>query len=757
MSGMRKYFYKLFLLVQIVLLFTNVGMVSAEGLLQESEQDTVYTFKELGYDERVLLGPYDSERLLFSLPPTWELNSDAKIVLRYKFTSNNLNNGALFQDGRVGGLLLVSFNDVVIDTVVLDQNVPVVKELSIPAEALQSASDDGRYMLSFFLDASFDCGNYSQSTLVITANSEADFQHDEVSPVIDLAQFPRAIYQPDPLVPINTVMVIPDQPSEMEVQAALSALSGIGSVTNGEMTIPLVTIGNLSQEIVSSSNLIFVGEAAKLPMLGDVELPLPLEGNKILVNSAVDDDGIIQMALSPWNAARVVYFVSGNTDVAILKAGQTLGTGHIVSSGQPGVSIIRSVNADFVRGVIAENQTFADLGYENEVMGIGKGQYLSYTFFASAEQAASTDGYLDLVVSQSPLIDFDKSGVSVFLNGDSIGTIGFGEQAEGQLTTTRLKFFAGLLQRGVNYIEVISQLVPRDICVFQNLSDSSSITIAESSLIYLPTTSSVTGLGNNLFLNSFPSMFLTQTDLSDLSFVLPSNDPVSWDYASRIAYYIGYIGGVSLPNLNVSFGENVQDEIRKSNNMIIVGRASSLPFVSELSEAMPAPFESGGDEAVQPSMMVNYRLLPGVNVGYLELFSSPWNSENAILAVMANSADGIPLAGNMLLKEDAIGKLGGNFSIVYENQILNTDTRLGVSAKGLVSQLPVAVAVTPVANTQDGTNAPAPLEIIGRPKWIIPALIVLVLAIIVVAAFALRRSSFNSSKKSNFEQDKKEQ
>jgi hypothetical protein len=145
-----------------------------------------------------------------------------------------------------------------------------------------------------------------------------------------------------------------------------------------------------------------------------------------------------------------------------------------------------------------------------------------------------------------------------------------------------------------------------------------------------------------------------------------------------------------------------------------------------------------------------------VNVGYLELFTSPWNSQNAILAVMANSADGLPLAGNMLLQEESVGRLGGNFSIIYGSQILNTDTRLGVSAKGLVSELPVAVVATSAANDQGTTNTSAPPVVISRPKWIIPALIVLVLAIIVVSAFALRRSSFNSSKKSNSEQGKKE-
>lgn len=754
---MRKYFYNLFLLLQIILLLGGTGVVSAKGLLQQSEPRTVYTFKDLGYTEHVMTGPYAADRIQISLPPTWELNTNAKVTLRYKFISNNMSTGSLFPEGRVGGFLKVSFNGVVIDTIILDQNVPSSKEIAIPAEALKPNADgDGRHVLSFFLDASYDCDQRSQSTLVIAGNSEVDLQHTEVSPAIDLAQFPRSIYRPNPLIPINTVMVIPDQPSEMELQAALSALSGIGSVTNGEMTIPLMTVGKLTQEIISSSNLIFVGAPSKLPILGTVQFPFPLADNKVVVNGALEDDGIIQMVLSPWNPARVAYFVSGNTESAILKAGQTLGTGYVIPSGKPNVSIIRSVNPDSVRGVVAEDQTFADLGYKNALMGLGNEQFLTYKFFASAEQSASTDGYLDLIVSGSNLINFEKSGATVSLNGNQIGTIRFEKQTESQLVTIRMKFFAGLLQRGANYIDIVSALEPLDACASQDLSGASSITITKSSLIHLPTTSPVGGVKNKLLLSSFPTMFLTQNDLSDLSFIVPSNDPASWDYASRIAYYIGFRGAVSLPNLNVLFGDNVKDETRKSQNMIIVGRASSIPFIKDLHDSLPAPFESGSDEAVQQSMMVNYRLLPGVSVGYLQLLLSPWNSDNAILAVMANSADGLPLAGNMLTQEEKISNLAGNFSIIYGSQVLSTDTRLGVSSNGLVSELPVAVTVTPVGG--GNTQEPAPAEIAGgRPGWILPALIVLILATFIVVGVALGRSFFSSSKKNNPEQDNKKE
>lgn len=752
---MRNRTFKLSILLVVGLLFFNNAYVAfAKGMLQQVEPGNVYTFKDLGYSERVMLGPYDTERMQFSLPPTWDLNANTKIVLRYNFTSNNINTGTTFSTGNLSGMLIVSFNNIVIDTVILEHNVPAMLELTIPAEALRPTSGNGRYSLSFFLDASFDCDDFSQSALVIAENSTVDFQYTEVPPVLDLALFPRPIYQPDPLFPINTVMVVPVDASKAELQAALSASAGLGSITNGEMVIPLIAEGNLTQTVLEANNVIFVGNPSKMQLLDSVNFQTPFVDKKVVINGAVDDDGVIQMAVSPWNPARVVYFVGGNTDAAVIKAGQTLGTGYLIASGRPHISIIRSVNHDAVPSLTSENQTFADIGYDNQLMGIGASQYLTYNFFATAEQAASADGYLDIVTSRSDLIDFEKSGVVVYVNGEFLGNLDFSQPSEDQITTTRLKFIPGVLNRGVNIIEVVGSLIPYDRCVYQDFSDS-SMTVSKSSLIHLPTTSPVGSIGNDLSLDNFPAMFLTQKDLGDLSFIVSKVDPASWDYASRIAYYVGYRGGVSLPGLDVSFGDDVPDEIKNENNLILVGRSSQLPVVSELAEVMPAPFDAITDEAIQPTMMVEYRLLPGVNVGYLELFESPWNSERSVLAVMGNSEDGLPYAGNMLLGEDSVEMLGGNFSIIYGEQVLNTDTRLGVSRDGLVSELPVAVTVTPSSNTNAG-GVTAPPQVIERPGWLIPTLIILILVTLMVAGYMIYRTFFASSKKTGVDQDKEE-
>ena len=216
-----------------------------------------------------------------------------------------------------------------------------------------------------------------------------------------------------------------------------------------------------------------------------------------------------------------------------------------------------------------------------------------------------------------------------------------------------------------------------------------------------------------------------------------NNDPVSWDYAARVAYYIGSKGSVPLVNLYATYADDIPDEILQKYNLITFGQASKLPFVSKINDLLPAPFKAGSDEAVQPSMQVNYSLLPDSSVGYLQLLPSPWNSDRVILAVLGNNLDGIPMAGTTLMQDDLVARLAGNFAVLYADQVVTTDTRLGVSNESIVGQLPVAVTVTSVPTL---TAAPVTeVKIESRPSWILPVFGVVTVGIVGFLVLMLRK------------------
>jgi hypothetical protein len=729
--------------IMFFLLFSGISDVYASGVmsLDASNQnqdniDNVFTFGELGYSERIMLSPYDSATMLFGLPPTWQLIEGGKIILRYNFSFNGANQSSL------GGTLLIYFNSALVDTIYLNQVGEFVKEITIPVSALSNTSPDGRHYIGLFFDASINCSEQDvNSTLIVSASSEVVFAYTNTPPQIDLSKFPAPLYLPSSLVKIPATIVIPDQPSAVELQSALAVSAGLGSLTSGDFALDIVPVAKLSNEARIANNLIFVGLPANLPILQNALLPVPPVGSAIPINGIDVNDGIVQMALSPWNPTRVIVYVGGNSEQGLLKAASIIGSESIFTSGRPDIVIVSAVNTNTVSASIPDSRTLSDLGYPSATFGNDGGQYGAYSFYVSAEQSSSTGAYIDLVTSRSNLLDFEQSGISLALNGEIISTLSFSSDTP-QVTTTRIDILPNILRRGNNTLEVLTSLRPKDGCYARDF-ENNWVTISDSSNIVTPSNTQKIDLSRNISLNNFPFFLLSSNNLSELAFVLPKDDSVSWAQASKIAYLLGGNTNLVIPDVSAYYADEIPEEILRNKDLIIIGRATTLAIMNEINNSLPAPFESGSDEAIQPAMLVNYRLIPGVSVGYLQLIPSPWNGDRTTLAVLGNTNEGIPMAGEALVNPDISSKLQGNFAIIYNNQVVSTDTRLGPSKESIIGELPIAVTVTPVQNeaTTALPNTIPPAEVQSRAGWILPMLIVILLLALGIAFFVIRTRS----------------
>ena len=717
---------------------------------QDTQLSNIFTFDKLGYSEKLMVGPFDSASLAFSLPANVKLVTGSSIFLKYSIASSqgssstvagtpvpgSIPTGTTTPGTGVGGTLLVYFNDELIDTIVLAGDGSQEVEIPIPDTALNLVDKDGRYRLRLLLNASVNCRSDNlRTTLIVSKSSQFNFQYKQVPPVVDLSLLPRPFYQPDSILPNSVLIVIPDKPEAFELQAALTVVAGLGSITNGELSVKLVVNSNLTQEMVASNHLIFVGLAQKFPSLQAVKFPMAISSNGAVISQEHAADGVIEMGVSPWSASNIVLFVGGNSQDAVIKASQTFSTGNIIAVEKPNLSLIAAVNPSKDAIPAAVDQTFQDLGYPSETMGLFGENYFSYVFYAAPEQANSTGAYIDLVLSHSDLLNYDSTGVTIRLNDQVIGGVHLSQESP---VTTQLKLIPGVLRRGINRLEIFSDVIPYNSCYSTSLQ-STWVTVSETSNIHLPIADKKLDVGKSVNLHDFPNVFLTDRNLGDLAFVLPPNDPISWDYASQVAYYIGTKGSVPLVSLHAAYAGDVSDDILNHYSLLVFGQASTLPFISKINDRLPAPFKPGSDEAVQPSMLVNYSLLPNTSVGYLQLLASPWNPDQVILAVLGNTHAGIPMAGTTLTKDDLVARLSGNFAVLYSDQVVTTDTRLGLNKESIISQLPVAVTVTPAA---EATIAPATGKAIeSRPQWILPVFGVVTLAVLGLLVFMLRKEA----------------
>lgn len=724
--------------------------------LQEGGNAVSVTFASLGYTDSDLVGPLDGTRRVFSVPANWQVKPGSTVYLDFNVLLTGSDVGSVAGDTTTyAGTLTVLFNNKVLGYVQLDSSGSKSASFTIPAEAVTSIRENGQHELSIQLDAQLDCLDDVRTTVTVFATSRFDLLFDIASPELNLSRLPAPFYLRNSLLPDTTLLVVSSQSTAEEMQAAINVMAGFGSLVGQTFNFSLITDDKLTPELLATSHLIFVGMPGKISVLEQVGFSVPIVGQQFVGLPAESvEDGVLQMAHSPWNPDKVVLLVSGNSGSAVIKAGQAAGSGKIFVHSDPTISYIRDVQALASALPVVEDFTLADLGYESEqISGIGVGQR-DFNFFVAKEQLATKDGRLDLVYYHSGLLDYGVSSIIVEINGQIISSVPFAKESE-QITTLEIRIPPGILRFGENTLTVQALMEPNLSCDLSGFSDP-WLLLSNQTAFHLPTADTVpSGSLYGPDLRNYPSMFMGQSDLGDVAFVLAENDPTGWKVAADQAYTIGANAKPSISNLSVAYGSNVPDDVLANSSLILVGKASTLPILGRINEFLPAPFNVETNTAEEQGMQIVYRIPAGVNVGYLELAASPFNSERLIMMISGNSDEGVDMAGSSLLS-DLRAQLTGVFAITNGVQV---DVSKGVSQfSNIGSSIPGSeqVVLTPLPS---GDLTEASNNEIDGPVWLLPLIIasglILVVTLSMVAINAFRKNrtpQFDSSSEADAEQ-----
>ncbi len=700
-----------------------------------SDALNAFSFTTLDLTDRLMHGPYDSYRVRFSLPMNWSLTEGAEIQLHLNpFFTNALREDGGQVDVATGGSLDVTYNDELLTTIILDWSGPRVISIPIPVEALTPKRTDGRHELYLFLDAAIDCELDHKTTLGIDADSIFILPHTLADAPADLRLLPRPLYQVSALMPSTTLLVLPDQPSAAELQAALTVAAGLGRITGGNLPMQLLSVSQLTPQQRASAHLVFIGKPQAFPMLGSLDLPAPWSEAGFSLPEALPSDGILQMAVSTWNRAFVTLVVSGSSDEGVVKAAQALSSSYVRPGLLPNLAVIADVETSIAIPAVAEDRTFADLGYDAVTETGYSLHYTEFIFFVPPGQVTTDEAFLDLVFASSAMLNYDRSGLVIYLNDQIIGSLRFTDDTT-QVTTQRIQIPTYSVRAGYNSLMLVSELVPLDYCselVLNNLWVSYSPT----SLLHLPLLPASDLLARVQGLNTYPFPFVNSPTLSQLGFILPLQDATAWNTAAQIAADLGQKSNGALVALQVSLADQTVESLPANVDWVIVGRASSLPILKTIQDSLPAPFDAGSDLANERSFQVTYRLPAGTSLGYLEYLPSPWEPSRSILAALGSTDQGLAWVSNALTIPSLTSKLAGDFAVINGEQVLTADTRLGIGSGNLGAT--AAPATTPVPTAY--VSQPVVIE---RPGWLLPAIVasgVLVVAVVAIAvASALRK------------------
>ncbi|MCB0208059.1 MAG: cellulose biosynthesis cyclic di-GMP-binding regulatory protein BcsB [Anaerolineae bacterium] len=661
------------------------------------DDEAVVDFELLGVESINLESPFGRELLRFSLPPTWQPAEGAELQLDLTMLVNNL--PSLDVEERVApfqGSLQVLLNKKLLTSIMVSENDAQTITIPLPPTAFESTRSDGQQELDFALKADINCGTAHQMTVVVQPTSRFIIPHQIVSPPTDLRWLPKPIYQEASFLPDTAVLIVPEEPTSDQMQAALSVAAGFGQMTRSKLELDFMPVDQLTADIQENNHLIFVGDAAALPILEEVTLPAPSDGTQFEADGADPDDGIIQMAVSPWSDAHVVLVVGGNSDTAVVKAAQAVSSGFVRVGTQNNLALVAQIHpGDFVTNPNVVDRTFAELGYDIRQVNSQGTNYIEYNFNVPPGYIGDPEAYLDLVMNHSALLDYEQSGLSVRLNNISIGSVRFGEEFTSP-NQIRFSIPRSALLPGKNELEFRAELEPSNDCINPNIGGL-WLTIWPESLLHLPLNPAPGEIKLNLELHQHPDPFVQNSSLGSTAFVLPSNNPVAWRVAAQLAFELGDKSDTVLADIRAFYGDDIPEDVRQTRHTIIVGRPSQLPIIQTLNDVMPVTFDTSSDIASERQMRVSYRLPPEVSLGYLQLFPSPWSKSHLILTVLGSTDQGVEWAGRALLEPDLRGNLANNLAIISDEQIINGEPQ---PQQSLAEAAPASAADTPaVADT----------------------------------------------------------
>ncbi len=670
----------------IALSLFAVTPVHASEPAVESVTPVSVTFAEMGFEGRTFEGPYSMAGFGFYLPDEWQLQPGSSINLKYTVRMPDGEKKKAVSTG-VYSYMFVHMNYTQLAYIPLKASGDY--ELKIPislwvAPPLANGSNE----IEFVFKNDFACRYDNGISVYIKPESTINIKPFLRPTAPKLTALPRPFfYENNVITNFHTTMVVPEKPTAGELQAAMAVAAGLGSMADDTADLSLVTEKNLTDTIKKNDHLIFVGKSLSLPVLRQLTLLTPLDPNKGFLSESIGKtDGVIQINNSPWNPARAALIISGETDEAVIKAGQSLRTRVVTEWGYYGLAIVKKLPVTAPAAptptpdpaAAAYDKTFKDLGYQDAVVsGIGSFS-LDYYFNFFENQPVGKGAYVDFSLTPSAGINLQDSLIYVNLNENPVGNI-FPIQSTQVKQTERIEIPASQIRPGKNHLQISLSLNADNLCDnainnYGNLRRNMwKMTIHNDSLIHIPYGIGEEGDENISFkagLGQYSAELAYDPSMDNLAFILPPAEPAAWEAAARVAFRLGNRS----KNLKVEKGPVLlhlflQDGDLTGANMYDVVYAGKKPEI-DMASGGPATDIDAVPAIRSYNSPITYRMLPGVSVGRVELSDSTWSAEHRMLSISGSDDRGLKLAADALILQKYQGFLVGSSIMTNGEQVV---------------------------------------------------------------------------------------
>lgn len=698
----------------VLFLLSNVAATVPQG--QGGERTETFTLNDLtALGEIVLQGRRASTVVFAPLPEDWNVK---RMTVRLTFAHSSIMKNTstltvMANDKPVGSVRLTPENE---QTGKLDIRIPpeVLKGdvVALKFVGTMRIADD-------YCDDLNNMGNWVR----ISSLSTVEYGYEQLVLEPNVGRLPFPFINPRSVKIDTALFVTPANPTPQEMIPMYYLASFFSSqMTFRGMNLLSLPMNEVTPTILDKYNLIWIGRADRLPQLRDIAAKLPLKINDqgSFLSADSRDVGIIMLAASPWNSGRSILIVTGATDTAVANAAKAVRQPEFVKVARGSYALVPTtpVEAPITLPLEAGVTTFKALGFPTQtVTGIGK-QTLDYTL-ATPNGRIPESVKLTISMAHSPFTSNDLSYLTLAINGVPQSGV-YLNKDNVQPSKWTVTIPASQLTAGDNKLELTYELhFDKD----ERRCDEDEWDQAWG-VIYDTTTveAKLSDATPELFLTSFPVPFDTGTLV-----VLPRQMGAEQRAA---AFKLFNVLGRSMESRARAFelttADQVTEDMLRRQSAILLGRPTENQWVAAALRSAPLKFDGYVRSLDIPSLKLV--VADTSSVGVLEIMTSPWIKQKAVLIITGTDDKGVGLAGSILVDPKLGKSLKGDVAVADSTGFLTTlDSRRSAPAAPLITTGNGTSGATTTTPTVSGPTLTITQIIIGLMLVVFVAALVVIL------------------------------
>jgi cellulose synthase operon protein B len=614
-----------------------------------------------------LQGIYDEARLQFTRPRNWAAKS-AKVMLRYRHspalyaTRSNL---TVLINGTSVGSLPLNRKQGEIGTAVYDIPPGVLQDYNeVMVAALQNNSPT-------CTQDPFDPSLWTE----ILPDSKLVFDIQPEPIALDFSRYPYPVFDNLSLEPNRTAYLLPEQLDEAWLTPAARLQTALGRLA--QYRALETRLLKSSEAMQPSERLIVIGTPKSQPALAALKLPLALKDGQILdekQKALPPDVGVLTLTTTA-DEKNLVLVATGNGAEGVAKAVQFLVQSRDRQIGTGRTILVKQVD-DVPTSPLREwsnylptTQSFQLKDLRNDhnqplsevtVRG-ADAPLIDFDFRALPDDQFDPGNQMTLHYSYSPQVNPLTSMIEVQLDGVPVVGKRLSSEEGAVRDTLQLTLPPDRIKPD-SKIQVRFQLDPRERRSCNRATDQQLWgTVHAETRFELKRHSSAQMPDLQLLKYGYP--LAAPQDLSRTAIVVP-DAPTSGDIRLMLEFSerLGRLSRAESVKLNVYRAKQLPEQERKERHLVAIGAQSRFP--------LPQAFQSEGfalqNLFARKRDQSQIETLPD-GQGVMKEIVSPWNPDRVLLALSAQTDQGLDQVHDLLSRDDLFSQIKEDTVLVKAN------------------------------------------------------------------------------------------